>query len=256
MTEEKQNRQLASTLLKGLNMLELLAANKELSVTEVSRLTGQSRSSCHRLLATLEAGDYIYKTDNHRYRVGLKVLELAGKISREIPIKKAAAPYLQTLAAKFRETINLGYWDGGKVIHLDKVESNEILTSDPRIGSEALGHCTALGKVCLAYLNQQALEALLDRYHFTALTPHTITSRMEFLEELKKVREQGFALDKEELSLGLKCVAAPVFDFSGQITGAISISAPAARMEESLLKKAVTSLTETCRKLSRELGAK
>jgi DNA-binding IclR family transcriptional regulator len=70
------------------------------------------------------------------------------------------------------------------------------------------------------------------------------------------VREQGFALDKEELSLGLKCVAAPVFDFSGQITGAISISAPAARMEESLLKKAVTSLTETCRKLSRELGAK
>jgi DNA-binding IclR family transcriptional regulator len=251
----QKNGHLASTLLKGLDLLELIAARNEISVSEATQLTSQSRTACHRLLATLEAAKYVYKTDERRYRISMKLLNLAGQVNREIPIMQAAKPYLQFISAKFRETVNLGYWDGGKIIHLDKVESNEILTSDPRIGSEAMGHCTALGKVFFAFLDQSAREALLDRYQFTALTPNTITSRMEFMEELAKIREQGYALDEEELSLGLRCVAAPIFDSSNQIIGSLSISAPAARLNPTVQEKAIIALRNAAKKLSKDLGA-
>jgi DNA-binding IclR family transcriptional regulator len=246
--------QLASTLLKGLEILELLAEQNELSVLDVSRLTGKSRGSCHRLLVTLEAAGYIYKTETRRYRVGLKILMLAGKITREIPIKNAAQPYLQTLAARFRENVNLGYWDGKRVIHLDKIESGEMLSSDPRIGSEAYGHCTALGKVFLAHIAPQKLETYLDSYHFRVHTPNTITSRMDLLEELNQVRKQGFAIDNEELSLGLRCVAVPVFDYSGQITAAISLTAAAVRLNDEIQSSVLSALITACQELSRDLG--
>jgi DNA-binding IclR family transcriptional regulator len=246
--------QLSSTLLKGLEILELLADQNELGALDVSRLTGYSRGSCHRLLATLEAAGYIYKTETRRYRAGLKILMLAGNITREIPIKNAAQPYLQTLAAKFRENVNLGYWDGKRVIHLDKIEGGGMLALDSRIGSEAYGHCTALGKVFLAHIAPKKLETFLDSYHLSAHTANTITSRMELLEELKLVRKQGFAIDNEELSLGLRCVAAPVFDYSGQIAAAISLSAAAVRLNDEIQAKILSALITTCRDLSRDLG--
>ena len=252
MTEKKYYK--IASLEKGIRILELLAAHGELSVTKVAELMDTIRAGSHRFIATLRDLGYVEKTESNKYQATLKVLQVAMKVANRFEIRRIARPYMQKLSLKYRETINLGFFNGVEIIHIDKIDSHEILRMDSDLGEKAPAYCTGLGKAILAFLSDYERDAYLDNTVFVANTPNTIIKREDFLQELSAVRQKGYAVDDEELARGLRCVAAPVFDHDNHPAYAVSISGPAMRLTHRVVENIKESVLEVSKELSRHMG--
>ena len=253
MAAIKQKYYHIASLEKGIRVLELLSDQNELTVSSVAAQLGFNRAASHRFLATLRDLGYVEKNDNNRYHLTFKIMEMGMKVVNRFEIRTEARGYLQELSKAFHETVNLGYWKGQKILHLDKIDSLEILRIDTPLGSWAPAYCTALGKAILAYLPQDELEAYLKDVKLVPHSPRTITSKKKLRQELIKVLQQGYALDDEELSSGLRCVASPVFDHTGHVRYALSVSAPSSRMTQETIEKVQQKLRDVCQRLSGKL---
>lgn len=253
MTKDKKYY-FISSLAKGLDVLELLAEKGNLSVSEVARHLGQNRTGSHRFLATLKELGYVEQNPDNKYHLTFKMLELGMKLSNRLGIRNIALPYMEKLSAAFGETINLGVRDGYNVFHLEKIDSKEILRVDSPIGSSAPVYCSALGKALIAFMNENELDAFLSGIEFKPHGPNCISSIGVLKEELMKIRHQGFSLDDEELVTGLRCVGAPVFDNTGAVRYAISVSGPVTRLTKARADEVQIKLKRICRELSMQLG--
>jgi IclR family transcriptional regulator, KDG regulon repressor len=242
------------SLEKGLRALELLVEKEELSVSQMAAEMGINRSASHRFLATLKELGYAEKNPEGRYQATFRLFELGMKVANRFEIRRVAKPYLRELADKYNETVNLGYLDGIQVIHLDKVDSNEILRMDPGIGTPAPAYCTGLGKSILAFLPAEELERYLEKVTLQSFTPNTITSSDELRSELQQIHSRGFAVDNEELSIMLRCVAAPIIGYGDYPLFAISVSGPAPRMTDAVVEQIADDLGKLCVQLSARLG--
>jgi len=243
-----------SSLGKGLRVLELLAEHGELGVSAVAAHLETNRAGCHRFLLSLRDLGYVEKTEEGRYRLTFKVLELGMKKLERFEIRHTAHPMMQELSTAFGETVNLGFWDGHAIVHLDKINSTEILRMDSGLGALAPAYCTGLGKAILAFLAEDEVEGYLRTVEFQRLTPNTIASAAQLKKELDVIRERGFAVDNEELSIGLRCVAAPVFDYTGRASFALSISGPTHRLSEERIDAMAAKVQAVCRRLSEKIG--
>ena len=243
-----------STLAKGLRVMELLAEKQELTVTGVARALGYNRAGSHRFLATLRELGYVAKGEDDRYHLTFKLLELGLKAANRFEIRRIARPYMLELSLAFKETVNLGHFDGKNILHLDKIDSTEILRMDSPIGSHAPAYCTALGKAILAYQPQDRLTGYLNRVKLKAHGPNTITSKKQLRSALEESRAKGYAVDDEELSAGLRCVAAAVFDHRGEAVYAISLSGPSLRMTAARIEQIHPLVRNACKQLSQSLG--
>lgn len=252
-SENKKYYQIAS-LEKGIRVLELLAEEKELSVSAVASRLGQNRASAHRFLATLGDLGYVEKNDDGRYQLTFRILEYGMKVVDRFEIRHQARRFMQELSTAFKETVNLGYWDGKEILHIDKIDSPEFLRIDAPLGSKTPAYCTALGKAVLANLPAERLDAYLSRARLAPHGPNTITSKKALREELRRTAERGYAIDNEELSPGLRCVAAPVFDHTGLAAYALSVSCPTMRLSMDGVEKAQAKIRDVCRRLSERLG--
>ena len=174
-----------NSLEKGTKVLELLAEKGELSVTKVAEHLGLNRTGSHRFLATLRELGYVEKNQDNRYQLTFKMLELGMKMANRFEIRREARSYMQQLSIAFRETVNLGFRDGLEILHLDKIDSLEILRMDSPVGSRAPAYCTALGKASLAFLPKNELDALLNGVKLKSYGPNTITSKDKLRHELK-----------------------------------------------------------------------
>lgn len=243
-----------SSLGKGLRVLELLADHGELGAATLAAHLQTNRASAHRFLLTLRDLGYVEKTEEGRYRLTFKVAELGMKKLGQFEIRHIARPLMQELATAFGETVNLGYWDRGVIVHLDKIDSTEILRMDSGLGTGAPAYCTGLGKAILAFLPAEEVASYLQRVEFRQMTPNTITSVAAMQTELEKVRKTGFAIDNEELSIGLRCVAAPIFDYAGRPRFALSISGPTHRISDAKIDPMASKLKEVCQRLTEKMG--
>lgn len=250
---KKKYYQIAS-LEKGINILELLAEQKALTVTEVASRLNINRAGSHRFLATLRDLGYVEKNADKRYQLTYRILEMGMKVADRSEIRQKAYRYMQELSVAFKETVNLGFWDGKDILHLDKIDSLEILRIDAPLGSKTPAYCTALGKAILAHLSTQELNAYLSHARLVPHGPNTIVSKKRFREDLKKTRQQGYALDDEELAEGLRCIAAPIFDYTGQSRYALSISSPTMRLPLEKVDEVQLKIKAVCRRLSVSLG--
>lgn len=255
MAEAKKKYFHINSLEKGIRVLELLAEKQELTVTKVGEALGINRAGSHRFLATLRELGYVRKNEDSRYQLTFKILELGMKFANRFEVRRVACPFMQELSEMFNETVNLGFWDGEIVVHLDRVESREILRMELGIGTRAPAYCTGLGKAVLAHLPNEERERFLKRIKLVRYTPNTITKRGKLLEELKAVRERGYAIDNEELAVGLRCIAAPVFDYTRLPRYAISIAGPASRMTDGIVSEMEKEVRRVCTGLSKSLGA-
>jgi DNA-binding IclR family transcriptional regulator len=244
-----------SSLGKGIRVLELLADRGELGASAVAAHLGTNRAGSHRSLLTLRDLGYVEKTEAGRYRLTFKVLELGMKKLHRFEIRHVAHPMMQELAGAFGETVNLGFWDGRAIVHIDKIDSPEILRMDSGLGTVAPAYCTGLGKAILAHLPEEEVERYLDGTTLRALTPHTIVGAAALRRELREIRRAGFAVDREELSIGLRCVGAPVFDYTGRATYAMSVSGPSHRMSDERIASMTGKIQTLCRRLSEKIGA-
>jgi DNA-binding IclR family transcriptional regulator len=235
--------------------LEVLAENGEMPASRMAAHLDTSRAASHRFLTTLRDLGYVEKTEEGRFRLSFKVLELGMKKLEGFEIRHTVYPFMQEIAQAFGETVNLGHWDGNAVVHLDKINSTEILRLDVGMGTAAPAYCTGLGKAILAFLSESELRTYLASITLTPMSPKTIVSADRLKTEIARIRRCGYAVDNEELSLGLRCVAAPIFDYTGSPNYALSISGPTQRMTEEKIDAIQGKLVAICRQLSRQIGA-
>jgi DNA-binding IclR family transcriptional regulator len=245
---------MVGSLEKGLQVIELLAEKEPLSVSQVGAALEINRSASHRFLATLRELGYVEKDEEGKYRLTFRMLEQGMKSLDRFEIRRTARPFLQRLSVLTHETVNLGFWDGQSIIHLDKIDSQNILRMDSRIGSRAEAYCTALGKAILAWLPEEELTAYLEAAGFEPHGPNTLEGPAELRVNLLDIRNKGYAVDDEEMAPGLRCLAAPVFDFTGFPRYALSISGPATRVDFNVIGSIEADLRQTCEELSTVLG--
>jgi DNA-binding IclR family transcriptional regulator len=219
---------------RALDVLETLAADGELGVSDVATRTGLVVSTAHRLLASLADRGYVRQTSAQgRYALGLKVLELAaGMQARTAALCVAARPHLEHVGRVTGETTNLVVLDGDRVVYVDQVPGRHSVRMFTELGSSALAHTTASGKAMLAQRSPEAIAKLFPRARepFERLTPRTHATLASLTDDFTRIRARGYALDDEEHEQGVSCVAAPVFDATATAFAAISISAPTTRI--------------------------
>jgi len=252
MTENKYYT--IASLEKGIRILELLARHGELSVSEAAKLMDTNRAGSHRFISTLKDLGYVEKNESNKYQPTLKIMKLATKVANRFEIRRIARPYMHKLSIMYKETINLGFFKNHEIIHIDKIDSLEILRMDSALGDIAPAYCTGLGKSILAFLPDHELEHYLAHIELKQLSPNTITDRDELLAELSRVRKNRVAIDDEEMSIGLRCIGAPIFDHNSYPAYAMSISGPSIRQTPRVLEKMKTSLLEISSELSRKMG--
>lgn len=244
------------SLTRALSLLEALGASRgEVGIAELSQRVGLHVSTAHRLLATLMACGYAQQNPGTgRYALGAKAFHLAESYLGQMDLRHVVHPALERLSQETGETANLVILDGRDVLYLDKVESPQSLRFFSRIGHRAPLHCTAVGKVLLAYRPKAEAEGLLAGRSLERLTRHTITSVSQLRRELEKIRDQGFALDREECEEGACCIAVPLRTAQGTVEAALSISAPAVRLTSRRMEELIPVMLRTGREVSAQLG--
>lgn len=226
-----------------------------MNMTELSEKLGFYPSTIHRILDTLKHWGYIEQDPHtHKYQLGLKTLELGMAKLHQMDLVREATPYLKELVNQCNETVHLGVIEEGEVLYLAKEESSQTIRMISYVGKRAPLHCTALGKVLLAYLSAEERIKILGEKVLPRLTENTITDKRELEKELVKVKKQGFALDREENEKDVRCVAAPIRNYQGEVIAALSISSPIFRIDENAQNNLKEALIKTSREISMRLG--
>ena len=242
---------------KALRILETLGqASEDLGLVELSRQLAIEKSTLHRLLGTLEARGFVRRDPiSLRYSLGIRMLELGTAVTARSALARAAHPVLDRLALRSRQTVNLAVLDGDEILYVAKRESPDPLRLTVEVGRRLPAHCTALGKAMLAFRPVPEVRRLFGRRkRLRQFTPSTITDPHKLLRHLDEVRRTGVAVDREELVPGLRCLAAPVLDFTGNAVAAMSISAPAVTLGEERVAELRPMLVEAVAEVSKALG--
>ncbi len=248
------------TVSNALRMLESFHRADELGVSELARRLRLHKNNVFRLLATLEEHGYIEQSsDNDRYRLGTRCLELGQGFIRSQSMLGRARPILEELVLKVGETAHIAVLRDHEVVHLDGVQPDQMLLTSLRVGERLPVHCTALGKVLVGCGGEWVLDSFAKSVaagsRFVSRTDRTIVEMDKLFEELRRVADRGFALDSEECEAGMSCGAAPVYDVSGTVVGAISVSGPSSRLSEDLLRSEIgRRVCSAAEQLSLELG--
>jgi len=174
----------------------------------------------------------------------------------EFELRDVAKPHLRKLSRQIDETINLVVRAEEKVLYIEKVESSQPIQINTKVGKKEDIYCTAVGKVILAYTNEDTQNVIFDKIDFYPHTENTIVSLKELKKALKEIKERGYAVDNEEFSEGVKCISAPIFDHKSNVKGAISITGPVERMEKRGEQELASFVKEICKDITRELGGK
>ena len=249
--------QLLSSVKKALELLDHFTVERpELSLAEISREVDAHKSSVFRVLTTLEAAGFLEKDpQSGKYRLGLKILDLAGRVWGRHDIRQIASPYMDELARDTGEVTHLAVLDGADIVYLEKRGQGQILTVATRVGGRNPAYASSMGKVLLADLSESELRTVLGRGRLTKLTPNTITDIPRLMEELAHIREQGFALDNEENFPGIRCVGAPIRDAGGRVVAAVSVTVPVQRMSDERVRELWRLVTNTARMISERVAA-
>ena len=238
----------------AMSILETLGAAQPMSLTELSRKLGLGKSSIYRLLVTLALRGYVEK-DPHTdcYRLTYRLFAVGSRAAEQSGLRDVAQPIMQRLASRAGETVNLGVLDGFRTVSIYLVESAHPLRIHMRIGGVS-AHATSTGKILLAALPPDELARRLVGRRLRSLTGRTIKSRSALQAELRRVRDQGYAIDDEECSLGLRCVGAPVRDHRGTVVAALSVVAPCHRLPHEEMPAAIATVRDAAQEISLRLG--
>lgn len=254
MTHPGKNR--VRSIERACQIMELIAKNSgKAKLTAISEELELANSTVHRIIATLVDMGYLTQDlDNGEYALGPKLLYLGGQALYRHDLRKTAIPFLERLRDGTDETANLAVLDDDKVMYIEKAESRSYIRVFSLIGRRAPVHATGMGKVIAAHIAWTDVLQILRKKGMPRLTPTTIVEVDAFMEELNKVRAQGYALDNEECEEGVICIAAPVFDYTGKAIAALSVSGPKDRMGADRRSSLIPVVKKAARELSLALG--
>jgi DNA-binding IclR family transcriptional regulator len=248
------------TLDKSLTLLEYFSIKQkekdgEIGISEINKTLHLGLSTIHRILSTFKSRGYIIQNQKTmKYKLGIKLFELGCIVQNINHLSEALKPHIYNLSQSTRETANLAIIEGREIIYIAKVESQQELTTNIRVGTRLPAHCTALGKAMLAYLSDNEFHQLYEsNVPIIALTQGSISSLDKLKKELKKVRKQGYALDLEEYKIGIHCIGVPIFNKNGEVMAAVSITGPASRFTIDKMKDAKNQLIALSNEVSKSL---
>jgi IclR family KDG regulon transcriptional repressor len=245
------------SLERALTILNKLSEYPDgIQITRLAEQVGLTKGTLHRLLSTLSNMNYVVKDEEtDKYKLGLQVLFLSRNLLNHSNIVNVAKPYLEKLSQEVNETVHLCIEDRGEVIYIDKIESNQTIRMYSRIGSRAPMYCTGVGKILLSGMNPDQFEEIVSKINFIPKTPKTITSKEEFINEIEKVKVQGYALDNAENEEVLRCIASPIYDHKGKIIASFSISGPNNRVTMDVINHTlIEKMKQYSIAISRNLG--
>lgn len=214
----------------SLRILEALKEKGSAGVTELADELDLPKSTVYSHLRTLREHEYVDWQDE-TYCIGLKFLDFGEHTRDRMRIYDVAKPEVEALAEETGELANLLVEEHGEGVYLTRAKGDQAVNLDTHAGMRVGLHCTSLGKAVLAYLPEERVDEIVDRWGLPARTANTISTREELDEELAAIRERGYATDNGERLSGLRCVAAPVTDPDGHAIGAVSVSGPTSRMK-------------------------
>ncbi|WP_112179810.1 MULTISPECIES: IclR family transcriptional regulator [Paraliobacillus] len=245
------------SLERALNILNKLSEYPNgIQIVRLSEQVNLTKSTTHRLLATLLDMNYVVKDpETDKYKLGLQPLFLARNLLNNLDVVSIAKPHLENLAKEVNETIHLCIEDKKEIVYIDKIESNQTIRMYSRIGSRAPMYCTAVGKVLLSGMDQDQLEETVSKMEFIPKTQTTITSKEELYKEINLIKDQGYALDNSENEEGLTCIASPILNHQGEIVASFSISGPSNRVTMDFINSTlIEKVKEYSLIISRNLG--
>jgi DNA-binding IclR family transcriptional regulator len=245
-------------LHKVFSIIEAIVARQDKGATysEIVAALNLPKSTVHRILKDLKAMGYLnFNPESKRYFGSLRLAAIGAEVMSHFQLRDHIRPNLLELHRETDHTANLGVLDGTLGVFVDKIESKDFgIKLFSEIGKTFPLHCTGLGKALLAFSSSDNVSKLLET-PLKALTEKTITDPAEFKRELALIRNQGYALDKEEITRGIMCTAAPVFGFNGELVCAISITFPAYINDDRGIEPEIAAIKKYAGLISGSLGA-
>ena len=251
--EGKNPIQVAEKLFQ---VIELLAENGPMGIMDLSNRLGFHKSTVHRLVASLQHMGYIRQEEGSlKYFLSLKFLQIGSRILEQNDMAEMIHPALKKLSEQVGETVHLVRREGTEAVYIDKVEFNVgSIRMVSRVGSRIPLYCSGVGKALLAELPDEKIREIWEESEIVRLTPRTITSFEELMEHLRKVRQDGYAIDDEENEEGVRCIAVSLCDYHKEPVYAISISAPLSRMTTERIMELKTAVLDFKKEIAGSLG--
>jgi IclR family transcriptional regulator, pca regulon regulatory protein len=250
----------SQSLERGLAILGCFTSEHPvLGIADIADELGMSRSTTHRYVTTLLALGYLEQGRSRKYRLGLRVTDLGMSALNSTGLREHVHPFLEELRERIGYTVGLAVLDGEEILYVDRARSWRRAERETDLGlypgSRMPAYCTAMGKVLLAHLPEEVQRDLLAQLKLERNSPSTITSRQALRAELERIREDGYALNDQELRPGLQAIAVPVRDESREVVAAVGIAASPEAISLTELTDALgPHLISTAARISSRLG--
>lgn len=253
--EESRGSDVIRSVDRAVAILDLLARDGWSAGAEVARELHVHRSTALRLLATLDRHGLVERDPRtSKYRLGRRLVQLASSVRGEVDLRQVARPVCESLARALGETVTLDVLDHGEIVPIEQASGSTSVVSVSWLGTRSPVHCTASGKVILAFAAEAVRVEILEPGRLERRTARTVVDRSELGAQLARARDDGFATTYEELEVGLNAIAAPVRGAAGDVVAAIDVSGPAHRIDPSARPELVSRTREAADDLSRRLG--
>lgn len=241
---------------RALEILEVMTrTERPLTYTDLVHALHYPRTSLYCLLQTMvERGWASFDETNRTYTIGIRALEAGNTYTRCLGLVERALPLMETIRNELDETVQLAVLDGVQNVYIAKVDGRQTLTLASEVGRRLPAYATGVGKALLAGLGQAELEARLDAMELQPITPNTITDKARLLTQLTGIRRRGYAVDNEEYTIGIRCVAVPIYDYSQHTVAGLSVSVPAIRFTPAHRRQAYMLLDQAATQISAALG--
>lgn len=251
----RQAPESVAAVLKVFAILQALSEQRDTGISDLSVRLAMPKATVYRFLQTMKTLGYVrQESDSERYGLTMKAFELGAKALQYPELIDLAKHHMQMLADRTGETVHLGTLIDSEIIYVHKVDSRHMLGMYSRVGRRAPLHCTAIGKVLMAWEHPERRALILKGAEFKRFRDKTIVEPAAFAAELDKVRAQGFGEDREEFDDHIRCLGVPIFDRLGQPIAGLSVSFPTFRYDEAKAPEVVAMLQAASRDISARLG--
>ena len=241
------------TISRSIQLLRCFDDEPELGISELAQRLGLAKSTVYGIVSTLELHNFLEQDSRTgRYRLGIEIFRLGTKVKSDL--LNLARPYMEKLVSDFSETVHLVVPDQCSILYIHKIESPHSMRICSRVGERLPLYCTAVGKALLAQMGETEQAAVIRATSFHPFTPYTIQDAAVLTRQLAQIKAAGFAVDREELEIGLTCVAAPIFDGDGKPSAAISVAGPTMRMTNLTIETIARGLLGVTREISGRIG--
>jgi IclR family KDG regulon transcriptional repressor len=248
---ETEDKGQVKAVVRAFTIVETIARNRSMGISDLAREMDMPKATVFRFIQTLkDLGYLIPLPGDEGFLLTMKLFQLGAGALEHQDMITLAHPFMVRLSDLSRETIHLAIRDGNKIIYIHKIDSQYSLQMQSAVGRSAPLHCTGVGKVLSAWEPPERLKNILKNYDWTPYTEQTLTNEKDFMTELAKIRERGFAEDREEHEERIFCIAVPVRDHTGSVVAGLSVSQPRFRLDREKQKEITRALIEESGKLS------